>query len=188
MTIRIRTLSALLLGAALALPVAAQSIKPGLWETTTQLSSGNGRMQAALAEMQKQLAAMSPEQRQMMEQMMAKQGVQLSAAGDGAMRVRMCITREMAERAELPIQQHGDCTQRRSPISGGMMTMSFSCQNPRVDGEGEVAFSGNTSYHAKMKVTTYAGNQPDTTTSELTGKWLAADCGNIQPLKMPAQD
>jgi hypothetical protein len=83
MHVRRRGLAALVLGSALALPALAQNMKPELWEITNNMTSSDGLMQAKIAEMQKQMASIPPEQRKMMEQMMSKQGVQLSVK-DGA--------------------------------------------------------------------------------------------------------
>ncbi|TFW30283.1 DUF3617 domain-containing protein [Massilia horti] len=182
MQIRTCALAALVLGS-LALPASAQHVKPGLWEMTTSISSADGQMQAAMAEMQKQMATMSPEQRKMMDQMLAKQGVQFGPSGDGGMRVKVCVTKEMAAQNELPIQRDGDCTQRRSPLAGGTMKVSFTCTNPRVEGDGEIMLAGDNSYRARMKWTSYDGGKPVTSNGDVAGKWLGSDCGNIKPLE-----
>lgn len=173
----------LLLGSALALPSFAQSIKPGLWEITNKVDSNNGELGAAMADMQKQMAAMSPEERKTMEQMMAKHGVQMGGAGNGAMRTKMCITPEMAKKNDVMIQQQGECTSTRSPAVGGKMKFSFTCKNPRTNGEGEVAFSGDTSYQMKMRMV--SGPKNETMTMDGSGKWLGADCGNVKPFATP---
>jgi hypothetical protein len=185
MNLRRCGLAAFILGSALALPASAQQIKPGLWEITNNITSADGQMQAAMAEMQKQMAEMDPEQRKMMEQMMAKQGVQLNVGPGGAMRTQMCMTPEMAARNEFMTQQQGDCTHKRSPATGGTMKISFSCTNPRTTGEGEVNFSGSESYRMKMKITSDASGKPDTIKMDASAKWLGADCGNVKPFAMP---
>jgi hypothetical protein len=183
MNLRRSGLAALVLGSFFALPAHAQSIKPGLWEITNKIGSADGQMQAAMAEMQKQMAEMDPEERKMMEQMMAKQGVHVSA-GAGGLSTRMCMTREMAARNELPVQQQGDCTHKRSPGAGGAMKISFACNNPRTTGEGEVTFQGDTGYRMKMKITSEAAGKPDVVTMDANAKWLGTDCGNVKPLQV----
>jgi hypothetical protein len=185
MTVCRRGLAAFVLASAFALPACAQNIKPGLWEITNNVSSADGRMQSAMADMQKQLAQMDPEQRKMMEQMMAKQGVQLDVSG-GGLRTRMCMTREMAARNELPVQQKGDCTHKRSPGAAGTMKISFTCTNPRTSGEGEVSFQGDTGYRMKMKMMSEASGTPETMTMDAAAKWLGADCGSVKPMAMQA--
>ncbi len=176
------TLAGLALGATLAVPAAAQSIRPGLWEITNKMESADGSMQAAMAEMQEELAQMDPAQRQAMEKMMAQQGVSLSATPGGGMRTKMCLTREMAARADLPVQTQGNCKHQRSPAAGGKFKFSFTCTNPQSSGEGEVSFKGDTAYTTKMTVRN-AGDEP--MTMEASARWLGADCGNIKPMAMP---
>jgi len=183
MTKYLTSAAALVLGA-LALPAAAQSMKPGLWEVTNKISGQDGEMQSAMAEMQQMMATMSPEERKQMEAMMAKQGVQLGGGAGGGMVARMCITPEMAKRSELPMQQQGDCTHARSKGLGGQMKFSFNCKNPRSAGEGEVSFSGDTSYKMQMKVVSGSADS-DVMMMDASGKWLGADCGNIKPIAMP---
>jgi hypothetical protein len=183
MNVRRSGLAALVLGSVLALPAYAQSIKPGLWEINNKLGSSDGQMQAAMADMQKQMAEMDPEERKMMEQMMARQGVQFST-GAGGLSTRMCMTREMAARNELPVQQQGDCTHKRAPGAGGALQISFSCNNPRTSGEGEVTFQGDTGYRMKMKITSDAAGKPDVVTMDASAKWIGADCGNVRPLQV----
>jgi hypothetical protein len=185
MKLRRSGLAAVILGSALALPAWAQQIKPGLWEITNNITSADGQMQAALAEMQKQMADMDPEQRKMMEQMMARQGVQLNLGPGGGLRTKMCMTPDMAARNEVMTQQQGDCTHKRSPATGGTMKISFSCTNPRATGEGEVSFSGDSSYRMKMKIISEAGGKPDTIKMDASARWLGADCGGVKPFVMP---
>ena len=77
----------LLAAAALAFTVgaAAQTTKPGLWEITNKMQSSSGETEKAMANMEKQLAAMSPEQRKQMQDMMAKQGMSMTPGGGGGM-------------------------------------------------------------------------------------------------------
>jgi hypothetical protein len=53
------------------LSASAQSMKPGLWEHSFTMKSQSGKMEQGMAEMQQQIAAMPPEKRKQMEQMMA---------------------------------------------------------------------------------------------------------------------
>ena len=69
----------------------AQSTAPGLWEIRNRMG-GNPEMEKAMAEMQQQLAAMPPAQRQQMEAMMRQNGMSVGAGG--AMTLKVCITPE----------------------------------------------------------------------------------------------
>lgn len=162
----------------------AQSMKSGLWEITQQMKMDSGGMNDKMAAMQQQMAQMPPEQRKMMEDMMARQGIRMGAAGPGSMSIKTCMTREMAERNQIPTQQ-GDCTSTSSPRVGNTMKVAFTCTRPPSSGEGEITFSGSDAYSMKMKVNTQAGGKPETMDMEGSGKWLGADCGDVKPAASP---
>jgi hypothetical protein len=165
-----------------ALPAGAQSLKPGLWELTNKMQSGSGQMENAMSQMQKQLASMPPEQRKMIEEQMAKSGVKMGAGGPaGGMSVRICMTREMAEKNEVPAQK-GDCKTTAQSRSGNTMKMAFACANPPSSGEGQVTFNGSEAYTSRMTVNSQVQGKPEKVTMEGAGKWLAADCGNVKPM------
>ena len=153
-------------------------MRPGLWEHSFTVKSQSGQMEKAMADMQQQMASMPPEQRKMMEDMMAKQGMSMGSQGRS---VRMCITKEQAERDELP-QQDGSCTQQIVQRTSNMIKVKFTCTGqPPASGESEVTFSGPTSYTGKSIVNTTVEGRPERMTMDQTGKWLSADCGNVKP-------
>ncbi|WP_297751329.1 DUF3617 domain-containing protein [Hydrogenophaga sp.] len=174
-----------LLFCAFALPalVHAQSTKPGLWEVTQKMG-GSPQMDQAMAQMQKQMAAMPPEQRKMMQDMLAKQGMSMpTPSAGGGMAVKICITPEMAARQDLPVQTEGECTNTILSRSASEMKMSFVCKNPPATGEGTFTFQGDTAYTSKMLVRATHQGKPQTMNMEGQGKWLAASCGSVKPLK-----
>lgn len=177
----IRLLAATL--AAFTCAAGAQTLKPGLWEVTQKMSGG--QMDQAMAEMQKQLAAMPPEQRKQMEAMMAGQGMKLGPGGPGGgMSMKMCMTREMVEKDQLPTQQ-GDCRTTRQSRSGNTMSFAVACTSPPSTGEGQVTFTSPEAYSMKMAINSQVQGKPERMQVEGGGKWLAADCGNLKPLAMP---
>ena len=177
-------LAALLAASAVA---QAQSTRPGLWEMQYKMG-GSPEVDKAMAQMQQQMAAMSPEQRKMMQDMMAKQGVRLAEPGaGGGMAMKVCITPEMAARSELPSQSEGDCTTTVVSRSGNTLKLKFACSKPPSTGEGTYTFSGDTAYTARTVLTQTEGGKPRTTTIEGGGKWLAADCGGVKPIAAPAR-
>lgn len=161
----------------------AQSTKPGLWEISNRIS-GNAEMDAAMAQMQQQMASMPPEQRKMMEDMMARQGVSMPKAGaGGGMSLRICITPEMAARQEMPQQTEGDCTTKLVSRSSNTMKVSFECKNPPSSGEGTYTFQGDTGYTMQMAMKTVRNGKTETMNLNGQGKWLSGDCGNIKPVR-----
>jgi hypothetical protein len=171
--------------AALSLGASAQTLKPGLWQVTNKMG-GSAQMDQAMAEMQKQMAAMPPEQRKAMQDMMARNGVQMGAGGPGGMSAKMCMTKEMAERNEIPANQ-GDCKTTSQQRTGNTMKMAFTCASPPSSGEGQFTFVSSEAYTMKMNVRTTVGGKAENVTMDGSGQWLGADCGNIKPMAAPAK-
>jgi hypothetical protein len=167
----------------------AQSLKPGLWEITQQMKSDNPEHEKARAQMQQQMAAMSPAQRKQMEEMMASRGVKMGPDGPGSgMSVKVCMTKEMTERAEMPMsQQHQgtDCKTTQQSRSGNTMKMAYTCTTPPSSGEGEMTFTSPEAYSMKMAITSNARGKPEKMNMEASGKWLGADCGTVKPIVLP---
>lgn len=174
-------------GLALGASAQAQNMKPGLWEIQHKTTTAGGQMDPQTAQMQQQMANMPPDQRKMVEEMMASRGVKMDAGGPGGMSVRICMTPEMAQRNEVPAQQRGDCKTTQSARSGNTMKMTFTCTNPPSRGEGEVTFSSSEAYSMRMNVHTQVQGRPEKTAMEGTGKWLGADCGDLKPMRPPAK-
>lgn len=177
-------LSGAIVLACAALPAGAQTMKPGLWELSNTVSSGDGQMQSAMAEMQKQLASMPPEQRKAMQQMMERNGVQMNIGAGGALTTRMCMTKEMIQRKEFPVQE-GDCKQKVTQQSASKMKIAFSCTRPPTSGEGEMTLDSDTSYRAKMHIKGTDGGRQQVVDMDVAGKWLSADCGTLRPIGIP---
>jgi len=178
---RLTILALLACAAGTGLPAAAQTpnIKPGLWELNNRVSSSDPQMQSAMSEMQKQLANMSPEQRQSLQQLMDRNGVQFKLGAGGALQSRVCMTREMIERRQFPVQD-GTCTQNVTPVSSTRMQVAFSCTRPRASGQGELVMESETSYRGR--VTIRSEERSGTVDMDVNGKWLGADCGAVRPV------
>ncbi len=161
----------------------AQTVNPGLWEHSFKMQTQSGQMEAAMAQMQQQLAAMPPDQKKMMEQMMAAQGVGVGPKGQS---VKVCITPEMAAKQDMP-QQDGDCKQEILQRSAKSMKFKFSCKaengRPPTTGEGEVNFISPNAYTSKSVINTFLNGKPERMNMDMAGKWLSGDCGNIRPVK-----
>ncbi len=175
---------AILVGAT-ALPCAAQHMKPGLWEMTTEMLSGGAEMDSAMAQMRKQMDAMQPAERKMMDDMLAKQGMSRGGATGRGFAMKICMTPEMAANSALPMQQHGDCKSSQSSAGPNSMKISFSCTKPPSSGEGLITFSGDTAFSIKMDATSTIEGKAHTTSVANHGKWLGADCGAVKPITRP---
>ena len=171
--------------AALSFSAGAQQLKPGLWEINNKMHGEAGsEMDQQLAQARQQMANLPPEQRKMMEDAMAQRGIKMGEGGPGSMVVKVCMTKEMVERNELPVQR-GECTTTQQSRGGGTTRMTFQCKNPPSSGEGQFTMSSPESYSMKMAVMTTVQGKPEKVNMEGTGKWLGADCGSVKPFTPP---
>jgi hypothetical protein len=161
---------------------AGTSIRPGVWEHTATIKSQSGEIEKSMAQMNQQLASMPPEQRKMMENMMASQGVVQNAKGTT---VRVCVTKENAKQGLIPASD-GQCQQKILRRSGNSVWFKFTCKgNPSSSGEGEYTFIGDTAYKGKMTVRTISQGKTEVIQMNQTGKWISNDCKKIRstPIK-----
>lgn len=178
-------LTAALLIAGLAAGAAhAQNMKPGLWEfkQTPQLDPAR---QAQMVQAQKAMESMPPERRQMIEQMMAQKGVSMNMAG-GTITVKTCVTKEQAERNMAPVTHHGNCTQDVKR-SGSTIQTHFVCTDPASEGDATVTLRGNEGFTNDVTVRHQRQGKTETTKVTGEGRWLGAECGDIQPMKSQAK-
>lgn len=162
---------------------AAQTMRPGLWEASTEME-GSGETGRAMAEAQKQLDNLPPEQRKMMAAMLAKQGFGLGQQA-GAMSVKLCLTQEMVERNEVTSTQRDECTHTTAPRSGNTMKFSFVCKKPPSRGEGQVTFVSPEAYTMQMTINSSVNGKPETIKMKSSAKFLSVDCGSIKPIAVP---
>lgn len=162
----------------------AQTMKPGLWEfkQTPQLDPAR---QAQLAQAQKAMESMPPERRAMIEQMMAKNGVSVNMAG-GVITVKTCITQEQAERNLAPLSQHGNCTQE-SKRSGNVIQTHFVCTDPASEGDATVTLRGSEAFTNDITIRHQRQGKTEVAKINGEGRWLGADCGDVQPMKSRAK-
>jgi hypothetical protein len=135
-------------------------------------------MDKAMAEMQKQMAAMPPEQRKQMEAAMASRGVKMGAGGTS---VKVCITKEEAAKPPEARMASANCTQKDIQRSGNTMKFKFECTQPPSTGEGEMSFVGDKAYTGKTTVTSQVAGKSQQMNMQMQGKWLASDCGDVKP-------
>ena len=151
------------------LAMAQEKMKPGLWEMTMK------------SDAMKNMPKMSPEQ---MEQM-RKMGVHVPQMQDGGMVTKVCITKEMAERDQMPMaQKESDCEVKNYQRSGDSYSTDVVCKGPNIKGTGKMTgkMSGGESFSSTYDFKGTAHGQPITQKHENSGKWLSSNCGNVKPM------
>lgn len=167
---------------ALAAPAAiAQSLRPGLWEIerTTRSTSGDEERRAAAA--QERVGRLPPEQRRMVEERMARNGMQMGSAGPGSLSGKVCITPEMAQHTETAEELLPSCQTTSQSRSASGVKLAFTCSNPPRTGETEIIITGREAYTTRTVTHTQVGGKPDTVTKTGSGHWVKADCGDVLP-------
>ncbi|MBZ0226691.1 MAG: DUF3617 domain-containing protein [Comamonas sp.] len=171
----------LLLAAGVCTFASAQPLKlrPGLWELQTTMKSSSGQMEAALAQMQQQLASMPPEQRKQMEQMMG--GMNLPSS-DGSHTMNICMTQKDVDLDHVDMRE--GCTQKTTRIDARTLKVSFQCSaradEPASSGEGTITIASPTAYSGKQQVKSTVDGKAEQMNMTQTGKWLASDCGKVK--------
>ena len=156
--------------AATASAFAADKVKPGLWEMTMK------------SDMMKNMPKIPPEQ---MEQM-RKMGINMPDMRDGGMVTKICITKDMAAQDQPPMMDSKEtgCQTRNYQRSGNTYSADIVCDGAHMKGEGKAkgTFSGNDSFTSTYDFKGTMEGKPVTQHHETSGKWLAADCGDVRPM------
>lgn len=159
-----------------AAPVIAQEavLEPGLWEINARNMQVDGQR---LPEVHEMLAAMPPEQRRMMTEMLKQRGVEMAGQG-----FHVCLTPEQVRAGELPMHDpESGCRQEITERSGSTWKFRFSC--PHADGQGVATFANKRSFSARMDSTFKNQSMAQAGSMETHGRWLKADCGAVSPVR-----
>jgi hypothetical protein len=148
---------------------AAGPMKAGLWEMTTK------------SDAMKSMPKMSPEQ---MEQM-KKMGVNMPQMKEGGMVVKVCISKEMAERDQPPMgQNESGCESKNFKRQGNGYSVDIVCDNAHMKGTGTVkgTYTSGESFTSVNDFKGTAQGRPVNSHTESSGKWLGASCGDVKPM------
>jgi hypothetical protein len=149
----------------------AQAIQPGLWEISSSNMQVGGQALPGMETMLEQMKNLPPEQRQMMERMLAEQGVQLGDKG-----VRVCMSEAQIKAEDIPLQDpKSGCSHEITERSAERWEFRFSC--PDGQGEGETHFVSDREFTTQVNGT-YGGQS---SSMQSHARWVSADCGGLQP-------
>ncbi|MET3120219.1 hypothetical protein AAKU64_004467 [Undibacterium sp. GrIS 1.8] len=152
---------------------AAGKSKAGLWEVTIQ------------SDAMKNMPTIPPEQLEKLKQM----GIKIPNMQNGGMTTQMCITKEMADRDQPPVnfKDQSGCQSKNIQKNGNTWSMDLVCDKPEMKGSGKVTgtYLGDDSVQSVFDFKGIANDKPINMHSETKSKWLSADCGDIKPLDLP---
>jgi len=160
-------------------------IRPGLWEETIKFKTDDPRANAAMEQMQQRLAAMPPEQRAQMEKMMAGHGIGM---GPGGNTMRVCVTKEQIARGFHP-EDKGHCTRNKVSTSGNVTSFEFACQGEgsatSITGHGTFTETSDTAFAVATVADTVSQKGTRHIESNIAGKFVSSDCGDVKPMEPP---
>ena len=162
-------------------------LRPGLWEETVTVKSDNAQANAAMEQMKARMAAMPPEQREAVEKMMASHGVGMGSGAPNT--IRVCVTKEQVERGFKP-EDNGHCSRTNVSSSGNTTSFDFACKSEHssVTGHGSFTAQGDSAFTAATTADNVSPKMTMHIQSEITGRFVSADCGDVKPMQTsPAQ-
>lgn len=147
-------------------------IRPGTWQHSFTMKSESGQMEQAIEEALRQLQQLPESQRRMVEEMMARQGIDLGLAGTT---VEVCITEEDLRQGSLP-QQEG-CEQSLEQQDANNFIFEFQCAgDPPYSGSGTLTRVNREHYTGTAEFETRMGGNPERITLVQEGRWLHESC------------
>ena len=180
----------LLVACAVALPatlVLAQQphIRPGLWEESVSIKTDDPKANAAIEQMKERMASMPPEQRAAMEKMMESHGMGMTPGG-APNTVRVCITKEQIDRGFTP-DRDGRCSRVNVATSGNVTKFDFSCASAHgnVTGHGTFTAMGDSAFAVNTVADSTSQNTTTHVQTDVGGKFVSSDCGDIKPMATP---
>jgi hypothetical protein len=155
--------------------VQAQMLQPGLWEMTTSNMQVDGKPLPDMQVMLGQLKMLPPEQRAMMEGVLANQGI--TVGGNG---IRSCLTPEQVRTNDIPLQDaKSGCTQKITERNGNVWKFQFSC--PTAQGAGQAQFLSDREFLTTVNGTFNASGAAQKGSMNTRAVWLGNDCGTVKP-------
>lgn len=171
-----RLFPSLILSIAFISPFAhAQKLQPGLWQVDSSNMQVGGQKLPDADVMLDQLQALAPDQRQMLDQALKNQGVNLHGKG-----VQVCLTPAQAQSEQIPMRDaKSGCTQQVTERDAQAWKFHFSC--PQAQGNGVVKFISDREFTANIVGTFTSNGTQQSGSTDTHGTWQGQDCGAVQP-------
>ena len=166
--------------------LAQPRIRPGLWEESVAIKTDNAQANAAMEQMKSRLASMPPEQRAAIEKMMASRGVGHAPGGSPNV-MRVCITKEQVDRGFTP-DRDSHCSRMNVSTSGNVTKFDFACNSEQhnVTGHGTFTAMGDTAFAVNTVADSASQKMAMHVESDITGKFVSANCGDVKPMDAAA--
>ena len=160
----------------------APKIEPGLWEIHIEQERNGQKVPNASDRMKDHMKDMTPERRQLFEEMMKQRGVDPNASDT----IKVCYSQKMVDHGAWIDQ--GACKTDFSDRSATSWKWHSVCPALGYEGDGEATFSDADHFTIKSSGVATAGGKTVKSDSKRTGKWLSADCGGVKPMDATTTD
>jgi hypothetical protein len=154
---------------------APHNMRPGLWEVTTT---------SDLLQLMPQL---QPDQMRQLEDLGRRYGLEIPRLQNGAAVSQVCITPEMAASRTPPnfYNSQSGCAATNLTRSGDTYRTDLVCNGAQVRGTGKAEgrfidaehFEGRAEFRGEVQGT------PVTDRSDISGRWMAENCGTVKPVQ-----
>jgi hypothetical protein len=107
----------------------------------------------------------------------------------GPIAVKVCISKEMANRDQPPPSSHdADCQKKNFLLSGNSYSADIVCDGANFQGQGTVTgtFVSRQSFSSTSDMKGTSHGRQFNQHAEISGKWLSADCGDVKPIDSSA--
>jgi hypothetical protein len=150
------------------------NMRPGLWEMETT------------SDLLLLVPHIPADQLKSVQDLAKEYGLEMPKIEHGSAISRSCVTQEMAAQKTLPkfYQEELGCVSNDAVRNGNRYKISFTCNGPDLKGNGtaEGLITGPQSFSGTTQFIGQAQGMNVNEKADISGKWVAANCGNVKPL------
>ena len=153
---------------------AETNMRPGLWQITTS------------SDLLLLVPHLPADQMQGIKDIATEYGLEMPQIENGAAITQTCMTQQMADTKTLPNFYNAQlgCTSKNTTRNGNHYRTDFVCDSADLKGNG-TAEGTITSPQTFTGITNFTGTaqgNPVNEQADISGKWLNANCGKVEPL------
>jgi hypothetical protein len=154
---------------------AETNMRPGLWELSTS------------SDLLWFVPQIPSEQMQGLKDLAKEYGFEMPQIENGSAISNTCITQEMANQKNPPglYQNQMGCVAKNVSHVGNKFSLEFDCTNEQLKGSGsaEGTFDSAEKFTGQTRFNGFVQGNPVNEKADVSGRWLNASCGNVQPLQ-----
>lgn len=156
---------------------AESHMRPGLWEMTT--TSGLLSL----------VPMIPPDQMQNLTNLAKQYGFDMPKINNGAATSQICITQDMANQKIPPLlnQNQYGCDIKNVTQTGNDYKIDLICESSILKGNGtsEGIFTNPERFAGRTEFNGVVQGNPVNERAYTDGRWISANCGTVQPLRVP---